>query len=270
MSLASTRDGRAWVLDQVNARMVRVGRDGVVDARAHVALRAAQDVATGADGSVAVLDRLGDRAIALYDRDGNARGRVALGTRAGESGGVTGLFVERDGVYVEREHGPLVRVADEEGHALEGDAGEADEAPGRPTRDGRSYVSATLADRATGRIALSAWERPGATLRYTRVLPLGNAVRTLVLLDSDRAGVVYLGALGEFGAVSDPASGERALAVKLLCVEPVTGRVTGQNTLPASEGPEESFREFSVLDDGGVLYLRRTGEGAAVEAWSCR
>ena len=153
----------------------------------------------------------------------------------------------------------------------EGDAGESDEVPGRPTRDGRSYVSATVVDHGpTGRVTLSAWDRPGRTHRYTRVLTLGSAVRGLVLLDSDRAGVIYLGALGNFGAVSDPASGERALAVKLLCVEPVTGRVTGQNTLPASEGPEESFREFSVLDDGGVLYLRRTGEGAAVEAWSCR
>ena len=49
----------------------------------------------------------------------------------------TGLFVDGDSVYVEAEHGPLIRVGGLDGKADP----ERPQFPGRPSRDGKSFLA---------------------------------------------------------------------------------------------------------------------------------
>jgi hypothetical protein len=58
--------------------------------------------------------------------------------------------------------------------------------------------------------------------------------------------------------------------VVLLCLDPRDGAPLGRAERPANESPEETVRELVVLDQGGVLYLHRTDEGAQLTRWDCR
>src|SRR5205807_10122919 len=76
MSFVPTANG-LLVLDQVNARLVRFGADGSAT-EVRLTQRAPQDVAVAADGTLAVLDRLGDKDVALLAPDGRALGTLPL------------------------------------------------------------------------------------------------------------------------------------------------------------------------------------------------
>ncbi len=264
MSLAFDSRGNTVVLDQVNGRLARYGKDGTPLGTLPVAVQAAQDVAFASDGTAAELDRLVDRTVALVGPDGALRGQLpVLGRGVAEGGGVTGLFVDGRDVYLEREHGALVRIGDTAGNA---DA-ERPEIPGRPTRDGLSFITAGLADASAGRLYVASIVRATREHRFTRELGLGVAVRGLVLLDTDRAGVIYLGVLGDF-AGGDPAV--PPAAVLLLCLHPEDGHPLGNATLPANTSADETFRELAVLDEGGVLYALRSEDGVELRRYDCR
>jgi hypothetical protein len=136
MSLTVTPLGDVVVLDQLNGRLVRIGQDGKVLGTTPLTQQTPQDVTVAKDGTLLVLDRLRDKSVAIIDPEtGTLRGDLPLqGEGIPETGGITGTFVDGDSVYVEREHGALIRIGDL--------AGTADttrpEIPGRPTRDGRS------------------------------------------------------------------------------------------------------------------------------------
>ena len=68
---------------------------------------------------------------------------------------MTGVFADDKGVYVEREHTALVRIADGQGRSDPG----REELPGRPTRDGRLFIAASIADRAGGLASVRAFDR---------------------------------------------------------------------------------------------------------------
>jgi len=90
----------------------------------------------------------------------------------------------------------------------------------------------------------------------------------VVLLDTDRAGIIYLGVVGGKAAPSGELEGEPFITV--YCLEPAHGAPIGQATAPANTSPEETFRELSVLDEGGVLYMRRTDKGITMMPLDCR
>jgi hypothetical protein len=258
MSVAADDKGRLYVLDQVNHRMVRRTADGAVEGTAALQLTAAQDVAVGGDGSVAVLDRLGDKAIALYDDKMQLRGQLPLvGEGIEEPGLVTGVFVDGKDVYVEREHGPLVKIGDVNGIPAE----PRTEIPGRPSRDGLSYLSAGLIDAAAGRAYVSAIDRKTNEHRFTRELRYAAEIQSLDLLDSDKQGTIYF-------AVTIWQGG-RAPSVLLQCLEPKKGVPVGSAVLPANMLPEETFRDYTVLDEGGVIYAHRTEQGVSYEKYDC-
>jgi hypothetical protein len=96
--------------------------------------------------------------------------------------------------------------------------------------------------------------------RFTRQLKMGMVVHTILLLDTDKQGTVYLATGVE--------AGEHA--VLLTCIAPSDGHVLGSVQLPATTQPEESFRDFAVQDDGGVLYQYRTDQGVTVSKYDCR
>ena len=261
MSLAVGPDGSSYVLDQVNGRIARFGPDGKAQEPIPVTQQAPQDLAVAKDGTALVLDRLRDKSVAVL-KDGKLVGDLPVeGKGIAEGGGVTGVFVDGSDVYVEREHGSLVRVGDTTGKADP----ERPEIPGRPSRDGKSYLMAGLIDAVAGREFVNSVDRETGEKRFTRELRLGMPVLGIVLLDSDLAGTIYLGSL----IAGDAATGGGAF-VRIACLSGVDGVPTGSVDAPANPGAEETFREFVVLDGGGVVYAQRGESGVAYVRYDCR
>jgi len=258
MSVTRDAKGRIYVLDQVNDRVVRYGADGKPEGVSEMKLLAAQDLAVGNDGSMAVLDRLADKTIALYDEGGALRGQLPLeGEGVEETGLLTGVFVDGTDVYVEREHGPLVKIGDTSGKPAE----PRSEIPGRPSRDGLSYLNAGIINGPAGRAYVSSIERSSGEHRFTRELRLRAPIRSIVLLDSDKAGIIYFATEVELEAGGD--------AVLLTCLDPLSGIPIGSATLPANTLPEETFRDLTVQDEGGVIYALRSEQGVSYLHYDC-
>lgn len=263
MSLTVDGQGNVWILDQVNGRLVKVDKHGQPAGEVPLPVQAAQDVAIAKDGTAVVIDRLVDRSIALIGPDGKPKGELPLEGKGLEEGGAsTGVFTDGDDVYVEREHGDLVNVGSTSGKANP----DRPEVPGRPSRDGQSYLSANIVEATAGQVMVTAIERPSQAHRFTRQYGLGAPVVHLNLLDSDASGIIYLGSVVEAEGSTDEAP---KFSVVVLCLDPVDGRPLGRSVLPPNEGADETFRELVVPDEGGVLYLHRTEEGAQVMRVSC-
>lgn len=258
MSLAHDAKGRVYVLDQVNGRIVRHGVDGKAEATSDLRLRSPQDIAVAADGSMAVLDRLGDKAIAFYDEGGALRGQLSLeGEGVEETGLLTGVFIDGKDVYVEREHGSLVNIGTTSGIPAE----PRKEIPGRPTRDGSGYLNAGITDGAAGRLWVSMIDRASGEHRFTRELRLKAEVRSIRLLDTDKSGIIYLATEMH----QDPAEEW----ILLQCLDPLKGVPIGGALLPANTMPEETFRDMSVNDEGGVTLAHQSEKGVTYQVYEC-
>jgi hypothetical protein len=258
MSFAVDGKGRIYVLDQVNGRIVRRGADGKPEIAIPIEAAAAQDLAVAADGSAAVLDRFSSKSVTLYDEKGAKVGEIPLkGEELDETGLVTGVFVDGNDVYVEKEHGPLYKIGDKSGAP----ADEQTEIPGRPSRDGLSFLKAGVTDPPLGRVFVSSVDRATMQHRFTRELRLDAPVQAIVLLDSDKAGMIY------FASQVERAPGDEV--VFLTCLEPLKGVPVGTAVMPANTLPEETFRDLVVLDGGGVLYSLRTEAGVSYQRYDC-
>jgi hypothetical protein len=261
MSLTVGSSGEVVILDQINHRLVKLDRAGKPAGTMPLTVQAPQDVAIAKDGTTVVMDRLVDHSIALMGPDGKSRGELPLlGKGMREGGASTGVFTDGNDVYVEREHGDLVKVGDTSGKRDE----TRDEAPGRPSRDGQSWLSAMIANSGNGQVLINSIDKQTREHRFTRQLVLGPPVVSLMLLDSDRSGVIYLA-----GVVALPTQSP-TYAISLVCLDPLDGRLLGRATLPPNGGGDETFRQFTVPDEGGVLFLQRTEEGAQVLRVNCQ
>lgn len=265
MSMNVDGKGRLYVLDQVNARVVRHGPDGKAEQAFPIGSEASQDIAVSDDGKMAVLDRFASKSVTVYDESGAQIGDLPLVGKAGangegeieQAGLVTGVFVDGKDVYAEREHGQLVRIGDTSGKV----ADERTEIPGRPTRDGLSYINAGIIDAALGRSYVASIDRATLEHRFTRELKMDALIQTLLLLDSDKSGMIY------FAAQVERAPGDHV--VFLICLEPSKGTPVGTALLPVNTMPEESFRDLVVLDEGGVVYAVRSESGVTYQQYSC-
>jgi len=251
------------VLDNVNARLVRFDRQG--RPLATVALpggEAAQDVARVAADRTAVLDRLRAKNVLLLADDGRALATAPLGGAGiDEPGGVTGVFADRAGrVYAEREHGAWLGLLDAGGAALPSRPA----LPGRPTRDG-GYVSAALADRAAGTVAVRRFGADGAPV-WDTVVDFGAPLLFIALLDADAAGVVYVAVHTGHERSSAPYDiVDETLRIAAIDTD---GRAhAAELSLPAPPPREEAFRDLSVGDDGTIYWMRRTPGGVVIEAY---
>jgi len=257
-SVAVDAQGRVHVLDGVNGRIVRHAADGSLDGSMPIGVGDPEDIALGSDGSTAVLDRFADKAVTVLDENGKVRGKLPLvGDGIDDPGSVTGVFVDGNDVLVERDHATLVKIGDVSGTAAE----PRSELQGRPSRDGLSLLHAGIVEALAGRVFVASIERSTENHRFTRELRLDAIVQSIVLLDTDRAGTIY------FAASVEHADGSEA--VLLSCLDPMTGDPTGSAVLPANTLPEESFRDLTVLDGGGVIQALRTESGVSYTRYDC-
>lgn len=258
MAFTVMSDGAVVVLDTQNRRVQRF-----VDGR-HVSTfalpsRAVQDIARVPDGRVVSLDRLATGTVTLYDAEGAAGATVrVVGGPITEGGAVTGVFADAQGVYVEREHREVVRVLD--------GAGREDTARatlwGRPTRDGRQLLRATIDDRMGGVVRVSVAARENGAMDWSTAVPLGAPVLQLVMLDSDAAGRVYIAA--ETGTPTPDCVRDAALVALRF---DTTGTPQGTLRLPALAGAEELFRPMCVDDAGAVYVMVTTATGVEVRRY---
>jgi hypothetical protein len=263
MSFSIGPEGTLLVLDQVNGRIARYDRNGEPLAPIPVSQTLPHELAVAPDGSLVVMDRLADRSVAIFDPQGKLVGDLPLtGKNLPEPGLATGLFVDETGIYVERGHGPLVRVGDL--------GGRSDPAQplldGRPTPEGKSLLSAAMIDAGAGRFWVRSVDRASGQMRFMKELRLPVPLRYLMYLDADRAGRIYVGA----AVGREPAPGEPLLdeGVQVLCLSP-EGEVRGSAMLPPNQLPDETFRELTVTEDGTILYLHRTEAGAELRRYRC-
>ena len=143
---------------------------------------------------------------------------------------------------------------------------ERPEVPGRPAQDGKTFLTAGIVDKVTGTVIVTAIDREPQQHRFTRQLSLGQPLVGLNALDTDRMGVIYLGAIIELpGSTPELPSFSNAV----LCLDPRDGMPLGQTRFAANAMPEETFHELTVLPEGGVLFLERTASGARVVRYTC-
>lgn len=241
------------VLDQVNGRLARYDARGRLLSTSD-APTTAQDVAVAKDGTVAMVDRLVGKSVTLVDASGRKIGDLPLEGRVKHPGLVTAVVVDGKDVYVEKEHGALVLVGTTDGTA----ADEGAQLAGRPTKDGALLLTAGLSSKAQGRAYINALDRKTGSLRFARTMLFARPSHAIVLLDSDAQGTIYLGVAG-----GEP--GEAHIA----CLDPSDGHVTGRFALPLSHTPEESFRDFTVGDDGTIAFAVRSDEGVEYRTARC-
>lgn len=267
MSLTTDANGNTLVLDQVNGRIVKYDRAGKAKGSIPLTVQSAQDLQVAKDGTTVVLDRLTDRSIALVDPEGHLRGELKVeGKNITEGGAVTGLIVDGNDVYLEREHGDLVRVGDTAGNADP----ERPEIPGRPTKDGKAYVSAGITDAQAGKVFINSVDRATKEHRYTRELTLGQPVSAITFLDSNLAGTVYMGLL--LNSPVDPKAPDAVptFSLHLVCLDPADGRPLGQTILPVNTLADETFRDLAISEPAGVTYSFRTEAGVELQHYDCR
>jgi len=247
MSFARVGD-ELLVLDQVNSRVVRYSKDGK-QVGTFAATATTQDIAVAKDGTIVTLDRLKEKSLRFFDKNGKQTGMLTIPTdRVKDPGLVTGLFTDGKDVYLEQSHGVLTRIG-----GTDGSLTDPASLTGRPSKDGALLISAALKD---AKLTVNAFDRATGTLRFARVIPYPKPTREVVLLDSDTKGTIYAGVGGEE-------------AVTVACLEPSAGKVIGRVAIESSMMPEEAFKDFIVTDDGTIQSSFRTEDGVEYRSSRC-
>lgn len=241
------------VLDQEKSRLLKPDGSSIP-----LPGKRADDVARGADGSLAVLDRLDAKDVAILDANGKVKGRFPLaGTGIDDPKDVSRLVVSGSDVYVERNGGgPLLRVG-----GTDGTAGTRTEIQGMPTRDGRFLVSAGITDPDQGRAWVNLADL-SAVHRWTRELKFPAELSAVAFLDTDAAGSIWVVLL----AGSTPAD----YVNWAVCLDEGTGGVKKSLTLAVENPPWESFRDYAVGPDGSLVAATRTEQGVSFASYPCR
>lgn len=304
MAITPDRDGRLWILDQDNERVVRLdpraAGGAALDLQLPVALRWPQDLALLEDASgvqaVLVLDRLAEAAVVALDpATGAERWRLTLRgddapafdpeATAGPTGlvfggGVTGLFLHDGGVWVEWAHERCVRIGSVDGSAR----GAGQTLPGRPgpslgpghgmdlglraQRTGES-TDAPHDGRDEGGVlvtgyALAASGAEALPPSFAAQASFAMPVFALRALLQDADGNVWVAA----NLLRETPDGD-VLAEQLEVVRfGPDGRETFRDTAALEQGPHEQLRTFAVGPDGTLWHLARREEGAVIERWT--
>lgn len=289
-AIAADAAGGLWILDQDNARVVRLDGSQAVAALQRttpLALDGAMDVALieapGGDGTtqvsaLAILDRLVAGAVVVIAPDsGRERFRLEVRGDGGDArlpdaapgpsglgfgGGVTALTVYAGGLWVEWAHERSHRLGGVDGSRT----GIGTVVPGRPTRAGELGL---LAQAGASAVVWSAYDLRGpdpaaAPPRLHGTAHFDRPVFAVRALDSAADGRVWLAvhtlAEGAQGAILD----ER---LEVRQYDP-RGREALRDEALLEQGPHEQHRTFAAGADGSLWHLARRDAGAVIERWT--
>ena len=247
--------GDIVLLDRVNGRILRVAADGKFAGAMPLPNGGAVDVAVAKDGTLAVLGGEQPQRVTLLGVDGNVLGSLRAESENGPFRGVT--VAGRD-VFAESHSGELVRLGDIQG----ADDGRHTLPEGRPMRDGHGFLSAVISDAEAGTLHVYVLEGEPLHQRFSRQAQLNLTVEGLFLVDTDAAGVIYIGLTGMAPSTRTPR------LARLVCFEPQRGNVVGTVDLPIK--PEETIVDAAVPDSGGMSYAVWTRNGLRLVHAECR
>lgn len=251
MSLDADAAGQVWVLDQVNERLVRLGRQGQWHQIA--APRTAQELAVDDQGQVWVLDRLvGKQLVRLDGQSGAQLNHVSLEGPGQDPWLITALQVHGGALYAEYEHSELRRLVGSGPTTLQG----------RPTRDQRWLLKAlrippdrvAVAGRAPG-AAIDAV--PGLAIQTQFSMPVAQLVE-LGAVEPERIWLVA--DLVQLGVDDQPIARQRQAVVL-----DSAGQVVQRRDLCVPYGPEEQLRSARLGRDGHLYNLCLGATGVTVQ-----
>lgn len=187
LRLTTDASGDVLLLDGENGRILRVGRDGKSLDAVPLPIKGPRDLATTKDGSLVLLDARGEGSgVTVVDSDGKVRTTITVPEEVAKVS--RSVVVAGRDVYVESYRGALTRVADISGASdLSPKA-----SPGQPTRDGSGYLNARLLEDGSGRVHVWIVERGSNAHRFSRQIQPRVLTEGIFLIDTDKAGAIYL------------------------------------------------------------------------------
>ena len=260
MSFALLRNGSIAVLDQVNAR-ISVWADGRPVGAFALPSETYEDIDITPSGKIVVLDRLATATVLILSAAGMVEHAIPVGKVGNaEPGAITGIFARPSGIWVELEHGALVRIADA--------AGEPDrDQPavlGRPDASETSLTSAALSPPDGLTLRRAPTQAGGSVMESRLAFPLPTvAIRAL---DFDDAGHVFLAVHQRREDTKPPYDviEERETIVGLTA----DGVERGRFDIDAAEGAEPPLRAVRVAPDGSVHVLRCAESGVTIRRYA--
>jgi hypothetical protein len=272
MAISMDAQGNAYVLDQVNGRILRFDKNGKPLEPFQITQQAPREIVVAPNGATLILDQARDKSVAVLDQDGKLIGDLPITGKHlsdKESGAATGIFTDVDGVYVEKKHAMQFRVGDA--------AGNPDPnqplMDGRPSRDGTSLLSMGMINALAGRFWVRATDRRTGQMKFMREYTLPAPIMFLTFLDSDSSGRIYAAAHVGRELPIDPRDGGHGggftdESIQFLCLTPM-GEPRHALTLPANTMPEDTARDLAVGNDGTILYMYRSETGMKILQYTC-
>ncbi len=250
--------GRVHVLDPVNGRLT-IFEKGAAPRAIALPGETYRDFALDGHGGAVAMDSLATGTLTFVDATGRVTHTIGLaGAGIPETGAATALFARDDGVWVEVEHGALVRVSDASGAPDPARTAVA----GRFSRDGKRLLRAALAGPAAARVSATALAGGrGFETRVDFPLPL----LALHEVASDDAGRTYLAAAT---VREDPATFEVVEEHETVVVLGEGGAELGRVEIAAHDGPEDPAHLVRVGADGAIYELVLGDDGLTIERFS--
>jgi hypothetical protein len=259
MSFRVDPSGEVYLLDQVNFRVLRFDPGLSASSEIPIGSDTFQDLAVADDGTIILLDRLVRRAVVLMDAGGNELASHAVeGAGIPEGGGITAMFLERDGLWLEVNHERSVRILD----------GSLAPCPrtvrrGRPLDGGDRTVVAFLDKQ--GGVGMRTMDSLTGAVLDEKSFSFGQDLYRIAWIEADASGDIHaMFHLLEPQAANAPGPpDEKVLALRLSKDLGKTGSFESPHTIRAWE----QFREFQVAGSGTVYQMAFSDQGVTLLSW---
>jgi len=253
--------GDLYILDQVNFRILKIHADGSPGADIALPLRNCDDMAIAPDGSIVLLDKLDRLSLVVMDElQGTMQEHTITGEGIpeGESGLITAMFAESDGVWVEYQHATLVRILDASLRPSE-----------RIILPGRKYDGTSVTVRAELLPGGGArmWLEDVSTGAFLagRDIGLDHSIDRIIWIDrDDNHDLIALFHLIDWS--DQPPYGPLYEEVRGIRLDQNLAQ-TGVMTSPFTLTEWRQQREFIVTPDGGLYQMAFTEAGVRILRW---
>lgn len=253
MDFVATGD-RLFVLDPVNARVQVFRYDGAFERQIDIGTQTADFLAVGPDGDVAVLDAFARRELRIFSADG------ALHTRSRIPDDIklpSALALDGQRVLIEDRHDRVHELNVAKG--LRGETATAVRTfAGRPSESGAGLLHAHKST--GGDVALQAPLTRSTGAETTLRFP--SAVRTIVALESDAAGRVYLAVTCPIEGDANPWHSDIVLAVIS-----ADGTVASTLRMP-NRYATDHYRKLALDASGDVIQMQTTEDEVRFVRWA--